>query len=46
MSDIFELTVGSVAPEFNLAASVGGEIALSSFRKKSSLYLFFVREFN
>jgi peroxiredoxin len=46
MSDNPELTIGSTAPEFNLHASVGGEIALSSYREKSSVYLFFVREFN
>jgi peroxiredoxin len=46
MSEIPEYSIGSVAPEFNLPASVGGEIALSSFRNKSSVYLFFVREFN
>jgi peroxiredoxin len=46
MSEILEFTIGSVAPEFNLPASVGGEIALSSFRDKSNVYLFFVREFN
>jgi peroxiredoxin len=46
MSDIHEIAIGSTAPEFNLPASVGGEIALSSFREKSSVYLFFVREFN
>lgn len=46
MSAIPENPIGSTAPEFTLPASVGGEIALSSFREKSSVYLFFVREFN
>ena len=46
MIDVPELTIGSIAPEFNLPASIGGEIALSSFRNKNSVYLFFVREFN
>jgi peroxiredoxin len=46
MPDNPELTIGSTVPEFNLQASVGGEIALSSYREKSSVYLFFVREFN
>jgi peroxiredoxin len=46
MSDIPEFSIGSTAPDFNLSASVGGEIALSSFREKRSVYLFFVREFN
>jgi peroxiredoxin len=46
MSAILENPIGSTAPEFTLPASVGGEIALSSFRDKSSVYLFFVREYN
>jgi peroxiredoxin len=46
MSDIPEPTNGSTALEFNLPASTGGEIALSNYRDKSRVYLFFVREFN
>jgi peroxiredoxin len=46
MSDLFDRIVGSVAPEFNLPASTGTEIALADFRSKNNVYLFFVREFN
>ncbi len=46
MSDLPEPTNGSTAPDFNLPASTGDEIALSTYRNKSSVYLFFVREFN
>jgi len=43
MSDM-ELKVGSAAPDFKLASSTGGEIALSDHRGKK-IILFFVREF-
>jgi peroxiredoxin len=46
MTDQFELTVRSPAPEFSLPSSNGNEIALSNFRNKNNVYLFFVREFN
>jgi peroxiredoxin len=46
MTEIPEPTIGVTAPEFSLPASSGGEIALSSFREKNNVYLFFVREFN
>jgi peroxiredoxin len=46
MTDIPELTIGSLAPEFNLPASNGSEIVLTNFRTKNNVYLFFVREFN
>jgi peroxiredoxin len=46
MSDISDLIVGSLAPEFSLPASTGIEIALAVFRSKNNVYLFFVREFN
>jgi peroxiredoxin len=46
MADIPDLSIGSPAPEFNLPASSGADIALSNFRTKSNVYLFFVREFN
>ena len=46
MADTPDLTIGSPAPEFNLPASSGADVVLSSFRSKSNLYLFFVREFN
>jgi peroxiredoxin len=46
MSDYPDLSIGSIAPKFNLPASTGGEIELSSYRNKAKVYLFFVREFN
>jgi peroxiredoxin len=46
MTDIPDLTIGSLAPEFILPASNGNEIALVNFRAKNNVYLFFVREFN
>jgi len=46
MTDTLELTIGSLAPEFSLPASSGGEIGLNNFRDKKNVYLFFVREFN
>jgi len=45
MIDFPDLTVGSLAPEFNLSASTGSDIALANFRSKKNVYLFFVREF-
>ena len=45
MTDYPDLTVGSLAPEFNLPASNGTEIGLANFRSKNNVYLFFVREF-
>jgi peroxiredoxin Q/BCP len=44
MSD--ELAVGSPAPDFKLPASTGGEVALTDYRGKASVILFFVREYN
>jgi peroxiredoxin len=44
MSD--ELAVGSTAPDFKLPASTGGEVALTDYRGKGSVILFFVREYN
>jgi hypothetical protein len=41
-----DLSIGSLAPDFRLSASNGSEIGLSDFRSNSSVYLFFVREFN
>lgn len=46
MTDTLELTIGSLAPEFNLPASTGGEISLANVRTKNYVYIFFVREFN
>lgn len=45
-SDALEAAIGSHAPDFRLPASNGREIALSDFRQKSNVVLFFVREFN
>jgi peroxiredoxin len=45
MTDNFDITIGSLAPEFSLPASTGPEIALADFRSKNNVYLFFVREF-
>lgn len=41
-----EAKIGTIAPDFRLAATTGEQIALSDFRDKSNLVLFFVREFN
>ena len=46
MSDIPDLAVGTLAPEFSLPASTGSEISLTDFRTKNNVYVFFVREFN
>ena len=40
-----ELNIGSPAPEFKLPANDGGEIALSDYRGKAPIVLFFVREY-
>jgi len=39
-----ELEVGSLAPDFKLYSTRGGEISLSDFRGKK-IILFFVREY-
>jgi len=46
MSDIPDLAIGALAPNFSLPASTETEIALSNFRSKNNVYVFFVREFN
>jgi peroxiredoxin len=46
MSDISDLIVSSIAPEFSLPANNGNQIGLVDFRSKNNVYLFFVREFN
>ena len=46
MSDIPDLAIGALAPNFSLPANTGTEITLSDFRSKNNVYLFFVREFN
>jgi peroxiredoxin len=37
--------IGSIAPDFKLKATNGQAIALSDFRGKNNVVLFFVREF-
>ncbi len=39
------VTEGSLAPDFRLPASTGGEIALSDYRQRANVALFFVREY-
>jgi peroxiredoxin len=46
MSDIPDLAIGASAPEFSLPASTGSEIALTDFRTRNNVYIFFVRQFN
>ncbi len=47
MSDVdtIEAKIGSHAPGFRLPSTNGGEIALSDFRGRKNVVLFFVREF-
>jgi len=45
MSEIPDLAIGSLAPEFSLPASTGAIISLTDFRTKNNVYVFFVREF-
>ncbi len=45
MSTNFDTKIGSLVPDFKLKASNGQEIALSDFRDKSNVVLFFVREY-
>jgi peroxiredoxin len=44
--DTIDAKIGSLAPDFRLMASNNEEISLSSFRGKSNVVLFFIREFN
>ena len=46
MTETLELTIDTPGPEFSLPASTGGAIALSDYRNKKNVYLFFVREYN
>lgn len=43
--DTIETKIGSVAPDFKLPATNGQDIALSDFRGRNNVVLFFVREF-
>ena len=40
-----ELAVGDPAPDFHLPDSINHEIALSDFRGRAALVLFFVRSY-
>ncbi len=43
-NDTIEAKIGSLAPDFKLIATNGQEIALSDFRGKSNVIVFFIRE--
>lgn len=44
--DSIEAKIGSYAPNFRLPSTRDSEIALSDFRGRANVVLFFVREFN
>jgi peroxiredoxin Q/BCP len=44
-ADVVEAKIGSRAPDFRLPSTDGSEIALSDFRGRKNVVLFFVREF-
>ena len=44
--DTIDAKIGSLAPDFRLMASNNEEIILSSFRGKSNVVLFFIREYH
>ncbi len=41
-----EISVGSAAPEFKLPSANGSDIALSEYRGRKVVVLFFIREYN
>jgi peroxiredoxin len=43
--DTIEAKIGSYAPDFRLQATDGGAIALSDFRGRANVVLFFIREY-
>ncbi len=43
--DSIEAKIGSFAPDFRLRATDGRDIALSDFRGKTNVILFFIREY-
>jgi peroxiredoxin len=45
MRDNPELSIGSHAPDFTLPANTGTDCSLHDFLPKSSVYLFFIREY-
>jgi peroxiredoxin len=44
-TDSIDAKIGSLAPDFKLPSTNGLEIALSDFRSKNNVILFFIREF-
>jgi len=42
--DSIEAKIGSIAPDFRLPATLGQDVALSDFRGKTNVVLFFIRE--
>jgi len=44
-TDTIDAKIGSIAPDFKLKATNGQEIALSDFRGKKNVVLFFIREY-
>ncbi len=44
--DTIDAKIGSFAPDFRLHATDGQDIALSDFRGKTNVVLFFIREYN
>jgi peroxiredoxin len=46
MANLTALSVGSIAPDFSLPASNGGQVSLANYRDQKSVYLFFIREYN
>lgn len=40
-----EAKIGSLAPDFKLPATNGQEIALTDFRGKANVIVFFIREY-
>jgi len=43
-ADTIDAKIGSIAPDFKLMATNGQAIALSDFRGKKNVILFFIRE--
>lgn len=43
--DTIDAKIGSYAPDFRLHATDGREIALSDYRGKTNVILFFIREY-
>lgn len=44
-ADSMDAKIGSPAPNFKLKATNGQEIALSDFRGRNNVILFFIREY-